>query len=434
MNKSAGIYYGWWIVGACSLILFVCAGIGFSTLPVFFDYLLEDISESRRVISFAGTIAAVAAGLSAPLVGWVVDRRGPRAVMLFGTVLLSVAFILLGGMTRPRQLHILYLLVGFGLTATTLIPCQTLISRWFELRRGRAMGIITMGNAVGTAVWIFVASRMIDAVGWRLTYGIFGIIIATVSLPLIFFVIRTSPQSMGMERGDQADLSENRKLSAGQLVVEEPGYTIMEVFRTASFWLIFSATFFVVFASSGFGLHAIPFLTEQGIPHTRASAIWMLVHLVSIVSRLFFGYVSEKYQKRYFASAANISRTVCLASLILFALGQVPGSAAVLLLVSIYGVGMGCNAVMNPLIISETFGVKSFGKIMGALALPYTIGMGLGMYAGGHLFDLLENYNVAFIVFAFSFVLAGISVAFARPHFLLGRQSALREAHRRPAG
>ncbi len=413
------VYYGWWIVGACSLILFVCAGIGFSTSPVFFDYLLRDISNNRRVISLAAALAALSAGLWSPVVGWILDRHGPRAVMLPGAVTLSAAFFLMGQISKPIHLHLLNMAIGLGLAATTILPCQTVVSRWFERRRGRAMGMITTGTAVGTVVWIWASSRMIKTIGWRSAYEALGIIIAVISIPLIFFVIRTSPQSMGLALDSSQDSTADPSGGTSHIAAEEPGYTMREAFRTPSFWLIVCATFFVVVASSGFGLHAVTFLSGQGMAHTRASDIWAATHLVSIAGRFFFGYLSEKYQKRYFASIANMSRTICIVALILFAVGTAPQATAIVLLVVVYGLGVGCNAVINPLLVSETFGVKSFGKIMGVLGLPYTIGMGLGMYGGGHLFYLQDSYNFAFAVFAVCFVVAGISIALAKPRFLL---------------
>ena len=92
-------------------------------------------------------------------------------------------------------------------------------------------------------------------------------------------------------------------------------------------------------------------------------------------------------------------------------------------LVLLYGLGQGCNAVINPLVISETFGVKAFGKLMGMLGIPFTIGMALGLAAGGHLYVLRNDYKLAFSVFALAFLLAGLAISFARPHYLFETRS-----------
>jgi MFS family permease len=420
------IYYGWWVVGATFLTLFVCAGIGFSTFPVFLKYLEADMKWDRERLSIASAIAALAAGFTTPIIGGIIDRYGLRRVMLPGTVLLAAAYVLLGQVHSLLQFYILNLAVGVGLAATTILPSQTLVSRWFKRRRGRAMGIVTAANAFGSIIWISLTSRMIASYGWRQTYGIYGILMGIVSVPLIFFVIRNSPESMGLNI-DGEDDSPSDAVSAPVLRENEIGYSMRDALKTGTFWLIFGAIFFVQFAASGFGLHAVSFLSDSGLPNVRATDIWASVQFVSIAARFLFGYLSERYQKRYFAAAANVSRVISLAALVLFAASITPLAATLVLLVVVYGAGMGCNAVINPLIISESFGIKNFGKIMGFLGIPYTIGMALGMYAGGRLYVLRNDYIAAFGVFAAAFLLAGVAIFFAKPCMLLERKSGAEE-------
>ena len=145
---------------------------------------------------------------------------------------------------------------------------------------------------------------------------------------------------------------------------------------------------------------------------------------VSIVGRFFFGWISERFQKRYFAAVANSIRALTVLLLVMFALKMLPVTLAVAQLALLYGLGNGCNAVVNPLLVGETFGVKSFGKIMGVLGIPFTVGMALGQVAGGRLYVMMGDYNVVFAIFAVLFICAGISISFARPLFLLDRGEA----------
>ncbi|RJP17497.1 MAG: MFS transporter [Candidatus Abyssobacteria bacterium SURF_5] len=409
------LYYGWWIVVGAFITLFVCAGIGFSTFPVFLKYLEADMKWDRTSLSIASAIAALAAGFATPVIGGIIERFGLRTVMLPGAVMLSSAYVLLSRIHSLGQLYFLNLAVGLGLAATTILPSQTLVSRWFERRRGRAMGIVTTASALGSVLWIPITSAMIESYGWRHAYLMLGLLMAAVSLPIIFLIIRNNPESMGIQVDDYLESLQAPGAARGNAT----GYTLKEATRTGTFWLVVSATFFVVFASSGFGLHIIPFLSDMGLPHTRAAGVWAAVHGVSIAARFLFGYLSERRQKRYFAAAANVSRVIALFSLLLFALHVLPLAIAAGLLILVYASGMGCNAVTNPLLISESFGVKNFAKIMGLLGIPYTIGMALGMYAGGKLFDVRHDYILAFSVFAGAFFLAGIAIFFAKPCLLL---------------
>ncbi len=426
------IYYGWWIVLAAFGTLFVGAGIGFFTFPVFIRVIAEDMHWSRGSLSNAGAISALAAGFMTPVIGYAIDRYGSRTVMIPGAILLSVSFVLLSRITAVYQLYLLFLASGIGMAATTILPCQTLISRWFDKKRGRAMGIITVANAVGGVVWMNVAEFLITTRGWRNAYEILGVAIAAISLPLIWLIVRSSPAEMGLEVEGAPDISsesqtpESESPQAGR---EEAGYTMREALGTTSFWLIFCAIFFVMFASSGFTLHVIASLIDSGMSRPMATRVWTINLGISIAGRFLFGYLSERYQKRYMAAAANIFRSISLVVLIFSALSIAPQMFAVAQLVLLYGLGQGCNAVISPLMVSETFGIKAFGKIMGLIGIPYTIGMALGQITGGHLFDALESYNLAFGAYALAFLLAGIAVLFAKPCFLIESESAGRQGN-----
>lgn len=420
------IYYGWWIVLAAFSSLFVCAGIGFFTLPIFLKFIEADMGWGRDSLSNAGAISALSAGFITPVIGYLIDRFGMRTVMVPGALILSAGFLLLARIDAVYQLYLLFIAVGIGMAATTILPCQTLVSRWFDRRRGRAMGIIAVANGVGGVVWVNASDLLIQSRGWRNAYEILGIIIAVIALPLIWFIVRSSPQSMGLSVEDRSipesefTASTTEKSVAG---TEEAGYTVREALGTMSFWLICCATFFVMFSASGFSLHAVAFLSDSGLSSRNAALVWSISLGISIVGRFAFGFLSERYQKRYLASAGNISRFFSLLLLVFFALKLVPQAAALVQLVILYGLGQGCNAVMSPLIIGETFGVKAFGKLMGLLGIPYTIGMALGQVAGGHLYESQDNYNIAFAVFALAFLFAGIAVVLAKPYFLFETRS-----------
>lgn len=422
------IYYGWWIVLAAFWTLFICAGIGFSTLAVFLKFIDADMHWGRGVISTAGALAALAAGFTAPLVGYIIDRHGPRVVMIPGTLILSVSFFLLGRVGAPYQLYLLYSGVGIGMAATTLLPAQTLISRWFEKKRGRAMGVISVAAGLGGVVWIPVSTRLVEAVGWRGAYGVLGMIVACASLPFIIFLIRPSPASMGLKLDGENDSSvDDGSHDAGAPPLGESGFTLREALRTRSFWLIICATLFVMVPSAGFGLHILSFLTDSGLSPDKAAFVWSFTLGISIGGRFFFGWISERFQKRYFASAANVVRAFSVILLVLFSFKLLPPVLAIAQLALLYGLANGCNAVMNPLLVSETFGVKSFGKLMGMLGIPFTLGMALGQIAGGYLYEWKENYVIAFAIFALSFICAGTAVSFAKPLFLLETRSAAEE-------
>ena len=416
-------------------MLFVFVGIGFQSLPVFLEHIAADTSWGVDKLSTAGAILALAAGFATPAVGYAVDRFGARAVMIPGAILISGSFLMLGRIASINQMYALFLVFGVGLAMTTILPTQALISRWFERKRGRAMGLVSLGGGLGAVVWMPIMNRMVETLGWRDAYSVLGIIVAGVSLPSVLFLIRSSPASMGLRVDGESDLSSETGTPEAEAPnpTEETGYDLREALKTSSFWLIFGATFFGVFAGGGFGLHIIRFLSNSGLTSEKAVLAWAATLGVSLAGRVLFGYLSENRQKRYFVFGADVVRTASILLLVLFALGIVPLGAAVVQLAVLYGLFIGCSAVMAPLILSETFGVKSFGKIMGVIGIPYTIGMALGQVVGGQLYKLYGNYIVAFSVFAAALLLAGILLVFTKPLFLLdGSPPPKRTPHDRP--
>jgi len=419
------VYYGWWVVLAAFWILFVCAGIGFHSFPIFLKYIETNMNWGRDSLSLAGAIAALAAGFATPAVGYAVDRYGARVVMMPGVMLLSASFLLLSRVNSLPQLYVLFLVVGIGMTSTTVLPINTLVSRWFDRERGRAMGIVSVGGGVGGMIWMPVMTFLIEKTGWRNTYWVLGIIILVISLPLIWFVIRKSPQSMGLSLDGRSGLTRDagdHDTVAPPASITEEGYTLRQAVGTASFWLIFCGTFLGVFAGSGFGLHVIAFLSDSGLSAGKASLVWSATIGVSIVGMFSFGLFSEKRQKRYLVSGANVFRALSILLLALFAYKMIPKAAAIIQLTMIYGLALGCNVVTGPLLLSETFGVKAFGKISGLIGIPFTIGMALGQVVGGRLFELRGDYRLAFCIFALALLSAGVTITFAKPYHLFERQ------------
>jgi MFS family permease len=346
--------------------------------------------------------------------------------MVPGAILLASSYLLLGRSDSALHLYMLFLAVGIGMAATTILPSQTLISRWFLKRRGRAMGVMTVAGALGAMVWMPVSSRLIVALGWRGAYEVLGVVIAAVSLPLILLLIRNSPQAIGLAlEGDEEE--ENGPFQAiphgsGTPPVQGtgPGHTTAEALATRGFWLIFCSSFFGPFAASGFGLHVVAFLSDSGLSAGKASLVWSTVIAFSIVGMFFFGFLAERCQKRYLASAGMFSRGSSVLLLVLFSLGVVPAAPSIGQLVILYGLALGCVQVVSPLLMSETFGTKSFGRLGGLIGIPFTLGMALGQVVGGRLFVLQNNYNLAFSAFALAFFVSATALALVRPYFLLG--------------
>src|SRR5438067_3445666 len=183
----------WVVVGTVWVTLAIASGLYFS-FPVFFVALLDEFGWSRGATAAAFSISSVVQGLLSPVVGILVDRLGPRRIMLGGAGLLGVACVLA---SRIGSLWSLYMVVGVlaatGLCAVSWVPSGTLIARWFTERRGSMLGLAFSGMGAGVLVMGPLAQWLITAYGWRAAYAILGLGTLLVLLPLIWFGVREAP-------------------------------------------------------------------------------------------------------------------------------------------------------------------------------------------------------------------------------------------------
>src|SRR6059058_2284442 len=183
----------WVVVGAVWLTLAIASGLYFS-FPVFFVALLEEFGWSRGATAAAFSISSVVQGVLSPVVGMLVDRFGPRRVMLGGACLLGGACVLSG---QIGSLWALYLVTGVlaaaGVCAVSWIPSGALIARWFTERRGSMMGLAFSGMGVGLLVIGPLAQWLIAGYGWRVAYLVLGLGTLVVLVPLVALGVREPP-------------------------------------------------------------------------------------------------------------------------------------------------------------------------------------------------------------------------------------------------
>jgi MFS family permease len=243
---------GWIIVASLFVTLVFVFGSGYNTGGLFFPHLLKHFGWSRTQLStLQGFALPISAGLCAPLIGWLLDRVEARIVMVAGTVMTGVSFLIASRVDSFGPLFGAYVLLGVGIGASTLLPCSLVIANWFGARRGLAMGITFAGTSLGGAAMTMVGNFAIVRGGWRAGYVALAIPMFLVVVPLIIFVVKTRPpQAEGVSVAQASDAL--------------PGFELREAFRCRSFWMISAASFFFAAVAAGAGLHLITYLTELG--------------------------------------------------------------------------------------------------------------------------------------------------------------------------
>lgn len=409
------IFYGWWIVAAGIASLMLAGGIGFYTFGVFLIPLIDEFGWSRGQLSLAMTIAGLV-GLIGPLIGSWVDKYGARVVMAIGALVTGGAFALLGLTSAgwgPYAIWYFYgitLIMALGLVGILNIPVAAAVSNWFVEKRGLAMGITLTGFGLGGLLMLPLASYLIATLDWRMAYHILGLIICVVLIPLSIFIIRGRPGEMGL-------LPDGKPPGKGQVEMQSTegsqagaSWTLSAALRTKAFWLIVGALGLAFVGAGSVLAHLIPFLQDKEVSPQMASTILALTIGVSIISRVIAGYIVDRVPIKYVLSLCFLLQIGGLA--LLLASGSM---TMVWAFVIIFGLAMGGMFALEPLLVSQYFGLTSFGAIYGGLWVFVTLGFAGGPPLAGYIFDITGSYDLAFIIFIVATLVATVLIFLLRP-------------------
>ena len=374
----------WVVVGAVWLTLAIASGLYFS-FPVFFVALLEEFGWSRGATAAAFSISSVIQGVLSPVVGMLVDRLGPRRIMLGGSAVLGVACVLA---SRIGALWSLYAVIGVlaatGLCAVSWVPSGTLIARWFAERRGSMLGLAFSGMGAGVLVMGPLAQWLITAYGWRAAYVVLGVATLAVLLPLIWFGVRDAPVAAAPKRGE----AEPRPTPARR--------DIGDALRTTAFWALFFAYLCTPLAVFSVVTHSVAFAVDHGFARLFVAGIFGLTGLLSVAGRILFGVAADRIGR---APAATISYgCTALGTLCLLGLELWPHAAALYAYALFFGLGFGARGPIITAMASQIFPGRRFGVIYGILSVGNGIGGGVAPWFGGFVHDLTGSYRIAFLI------------------------------------
>jgi MFS family permease len=374
----------WVVVGAVWLTLAIASGLYFS-FPVFFVALLEEFGWSRGATAAAFSISSVMQGVLSPVVGMLVDRVGPRRIMLGGAAVLGVACVLA---SRIGALWSLYAVIGVlaatGLCAVSWVPSGTLIARWFAERRGSMLGLAFSGMGAGVLVMGPLAQWLITTYGWRTAYVVLGVGTLVVLLPLIWFGVREAPVAATPARGGAESLPASARRDVG------------DALRTTAFWALFFAYLCTPLAVFSVVTHSVAFAVDHGFARLFVAGIFGLTGLLSVAGRILFGIAADRIGR---APSATISYAcTALGTLCLLGLELTPHAAALYGYALFFGLGFGARGPIITAMASQIFPGRRFGVIYGILSVGNGIGGGVAPWFGGFVHDVTGSYRVAFLI------------------------------------
>ena len=396
-----GMFYGWKLAGLALLVIGLASGPVWSGVGVWVKALEMHFGWSRAQLTGAFSLAQLEGSILGPLLGYLIDRLGPRRMVFIGLVITGLGFVLFSRTNSLLTFYVSYGLIMLGTAAGSWLPLMTVVNRWFIRKRGLAMAVAAEGSPLGGLLLLPVLAWAVTPshFGWSTTALWIGMVFLALAFPISRF-IRERPEGYG-ERAD-GDPSPNASMSQIEFVRtpprdigsrDQPDFTASQAIRTSAFWLI---TFGHAFSSMLFAtltVHLVPMLTDQGLSLQSSANVFSAMMGLAALFQLIGGYVGDRMDTRVaiaafgFIQAAGFTVAVFTESMpmaILFAV--------------LFGAGFGGRNPLTVAIRAEYFGPNAFATITGISSAPMYLFMLAAPLFAAFIFDTQGSYMIAWLI------------------------------------
>jgi len=416
------IFYGWWVVFGSGAIVFVAAGTFFYGFSAIFGPLVDEFGWSHASVSLGFSMRTEVGGLFAPLVGYLVDRMGPRKLLAAGVVAVGLGFLWMSRIDSLWGFYGAIIVIALGMGSCGGLVGHVAISNWFERKRGRALAIVAIGPGA-SGIMVMILAWLISLYGWRSALAIMAVVIWATGLPLAMLV-RRRPEDYGLAPdGDPAPVvvaAEGPTADNGHLPapLAPEGMTMREALRTRAFWflaLAFAATWF---GTTAIVVHQIEALEHADFSRGLAALMVTLTVVLSLGGRLGFGWLADMRDKRLVLAGAFLLQAI---GILVFAFATAWWH--LVLFLALYPAGYGGMIPVRPALQAEYFGRRALGLIMGFTFTITSLGTVVGPVFVGWMYDVLESYRLAFMVTALmSLAAIPLVLSMPRPQRLVAGQ------------
>ena len=400
-QQVRGMFYGWKLVGIVFLVMTLVSGPVWTGVGVWVKALELQFGWSRTQLTGAFSLTQLEGTIIGPFVGYLIDRLGPRRMVLIGLTTTGVGFFIFGRTTNLAMFYLSYTLIMAGSMAGSWLPLMTALNQWFNRRRGTAMAIGSEGEFLGGFLLVPALAWSVTPghLGWSATALWIGVTFVVVAWPISRY-IRGRPEDYG-ELADGGPLLSLPTEAADTTVArpranleqDQPDFTARQAIRTRAFWFIcfghsLSSMLFVTMS-----VHMVPLLTDQGFSLQSAAYIWSVVMVGGAVFLLVGGYVGDRIPVHLALSGFVTMQTV---GFFLSAFAQDLPMA--FLGAVILGAGFGGRMPLTASIRGLYFGKSAYATISGISMAPQSVFMlGAPLFAAT-MFDNLGNYTLAFLI------------------------------------
>jgi sugar phosphate permease len=374
------------------LALFSIVGVALYGLPFFYDFLVRDLGWTRAQVTSGNALSKLLVGpLFGFVAGWVIDRFGPRRLMLAGILMAGCALIGLGMVSALGFFYVCYLLNALGYVCGGPLPNQVLLSQWFDRDRGKAMGFAYLGIGIGGALVPLAAYALTAAFGWRTALQILGVLMIVIALPMAWFV-----------RDRRADADSGATPGA-----EEPHASLAAILSSPAFYLLAVGSMCSIGAVGGTMQNLKLYLSlDVKLAQGEVAQIASLVLAGSLVGRLLMGYLADHWARK--RVMLLIYLIVALAIPLLF-IADRPGARWAFAM--LFGIGLGGDYMIIPLMAADLFGIRSLGRLLGIVLTADGVAEATAPMLVATIRDRTGSYQFGFLVLIVLAVIGALAVA-----------------------
>ena len=399
LNRENTAFLGWRMVAVAFFVDFIAVGFFFHSYGIFFKAIATEFGDSRLGVSVGISVTQGVGALLAPFIGRAADRYPLKNIIATGAIAMGSGFVLLKFVQTPLQFYlVLGVFIGFGAGAMGQLATSKLVSNWFVLKRGTALGIAATGISVSGVIMPAITAWLIGEYGWRNGFLVNGIITLTVVVPVVLRLVITRPEDVGLLPDGETQTS--------TLPQVKPPLKTREFIGNPNFWYLVATIGLLFCVQSATLIHMVPQLTDRGISLFSASFIASCTAFFGILGKLYYGALVDRWDVRnalWLAIVFQVTGQLCM----LF----VPGYFGFLVGACLFGFGMGGIVPMQGAIVGAAFGRANFGRVLGAIRPPMSVFHLLGVPFAGWVYDKTGSYEPAFLTFLGVYVITAFFVA-----------------------
>jgi MFS family permease len=417
--RLSGIFYGWWMIAVGCSIRMLGGGFHLYGFTIFFLPITQELGLSRAATSAVFSLARAEGAIEGPLAGYMIDRFGPRPMMLAGVILSGLGYILLAGVETYAGFLLVYLgVISLSFSAGFMHSPMVLANSWFIRRKAFAMTLISSSIGIGGMVITPLLAFSVQTWGWRYGALLAGLGLIIVGIPIAMLAKR-SPESMGLlpdgaaPEAEKPTISSNISSRADQISANAPDFTVWQAMRMRAFWMLVLATTARVGVFNSITVHFVPLMVWKGATEQHAAAMLAVMAFMSLPSHLFIGWIADRVSKPRLMALCMIVGAIAIAFL---AYGDDLVSLWIFTLLITF-----VEAIfpVSWATVGDFFGRRSFATIRGTMSFFYLWGPALGPVITGAVYDRHQSYAPLMAAFIVTFLISAVLYALLRrpvPH------------------